>query len=534
MNVRRIEREVDPNFLSDAHSRTGPTESSDSCESKAWNLHPSFYRFRILSLCVPVSFGAYGDERVVGIIARATRAAEERKVSCKAQQGRSGVKRKLFGSCRNNMGYELILALLILMVGDVRTLIMEEAHAMKYFVRYGVKDEHQRSSGLLLQPEIPDWKWEKERLTMDSKSKLPRLSSGCDAIWMRQLQDMHVSSIPDRDGMSIEVLERDVEVVRNTSRYEACVRNLVVVGILTFCEYEIGESKMIGLELEQEMTKEVMIKERIKEDKDRVVRFGKKGELTPSKIPIVKVSWNSKRNFELAWVCEDYLKDKVRSTLNDSDCWDGGRIMMMLMNDDENVDEVKDDREMADTEKVDTEKTEDEKVNIKQARDDKAKDDQVRALVSKTQKKPEVPPSSSSLSLSSNYGNPFLNLSSDVSLDGIVKETANTEINSLLDVQIQQEIPSTQSAPLLDVLNPTLIAQSFTTPVKPSSRAAKSLSELELKKMLFNNIDKSRSYITHDKNQDDDQDPTAGSDQGKKKKRKAKDSEPSKVYIPLQ
>nr|GEY72003.1 putative reverse transcriptase domain-containing protein [Tanacetum cinerariifolium] len=53
---------------------------------------------------------------------------------------------------------------------DVRTLIMEKAHAMKYYVRLGVKDEHQRSSGLLLQPEIPDWKWEKERLTMDKFS----------------------------------------------------------------------------------------------------------------------------------------------------------------------------------------------------------------------------------------------------------------------------------------------------------------------------------------------------------------------------
>ncbi|GJT73361.1 hypothetical protein Tco_1032647 [Tanacetum coccineum] len=39
------------------------------------------------------------------------RAAEEREVSCEAQQGRSGVKRKLFRSCRNNMGNELILAL---------------------------------------------------------------------------------------------------------------------------------------------------------------------------------------------------------------------------------------------------------------------------------------------------------------------------------------------------------------------------------------------------------------------------------------
>ncbi|GJT73362.1 hypothetical protein Tco_1032648 [Tanacetum coccineum] len=36
-------------------------------------------------------------------------AAEEREVSCEAQQGRSGVKRKLFGSCWNNMGNEPIL-----------------------------------------------------------------------------------------------------------------------------------------------------------------------------------------------------------------------------------------------------------------------------------------------------------------------------------------------------------------------------------------------------------------------------------------
>nr|GEU95759.1 hypothetical protein [Tanacetum cinerariifolium] len=38
-------------------------------------------------------------------------AAEEREVSCEAQQGRSGVKRKLFRSCMNNMGNEPILAL---------------------------------------------------------------------------------------------------------------------------------------------------------------------------------------------------------------------------------------------------------------------------------------------------------------------------------------------------------------------------------------------------------------------------------------
>ncbi|GJR59348.1 hypothetical protein Tco_1501510 [Tanacetum coccineum] len=39
-----------------------------------------------------------------------------------------------------------------------------------------VKAEHQKLSGLLQQPEIPVWKW--ERITMDFITKLPRTPSG--------------------------------------------------------------------------------------------------------------------------------------------------------------------------------------------------------------------------------------------------------------------------------------------------------------------------------------------------------------------
>nr|GEV38141.1 hypothetical protein [Tanacetum cinerariifolium] len=68
-------------------------------------------------------------------------------------------------------------------------------------------------------------------------------------------------------------------------------------------------------------------------------------------------------------------------------------------NEEMNDDEVKDDQVMDDAEKVDSEKIEEKKGDIKQA-----EDDQVGALVFMTQKeKPEVPPSSSSRSLSSNY-----------------------------------------------------------------------------------------------------------------------------------
>ncbi|GKE43989.1 putative reverse transcriptase domain-containing protein [Tanacetum coccineum] len=45
-----------------------------------------------------------------------------------------------------------------------------------------VKAEHQKPYGLLQQPEIPVWKW--ERITMDFVSGLPRMPCGYDTIWV--------------------------------------------------------------------------------------------------------------------------------------------------------------------------------------------------------------------------------------------------------------------------------------------------------------------------------------------------------------
>nr|GEY94406.1 putative reverse transcriptase domain, ribonuclease H-like domain, aspartic peptidase domain protein [Tanacetum cinerariifolium] len=45
-----------------------------------------------------------------------------------------------------------------------------------------VKAECQKPSGLLIQPKIPIWKW--ERITMDFVTKLPRTSNGHDTIWV--------------------------------------------------------------------------------------------------------------------------------------------------------------------------------------------------------------------------------------------------------------------------------------------------------------------------------------------------------------
>nr|GEZ94701.1 reverse transcriptase domain-containing protein [Tanacetum cinerariifolium] len=45
-----------------------------------------------------------------------------------------------------------------------------------------VKVEHQRPSGLLVQPEIAVWKW--DNITMDFITKLPKLPQGYDTIWV--------------------------------------------------------------------------------------------------------------------------------------------------------------------------------------------------------------------------------------------------------------------------------------------------------------------------------------------------------------
>nr|GFB72635.1 putative reverse transcriptase domain-containing protein [Tanacetum cinerariifolium] len=45
-----------------------------------------------------------------------------------------------------------------------------------------VKAEHQKPSGLLVQPEIPQWKW--DNITMDFVTKLPKAQSGNDTIWV--------------------------------------------------------------------------------------------------------------------------------------------------------------------------------------------------------------------------------------------------------------------------------------------------------------------------------------------------------------
>ncbi|GKD87737.1 putative reverse transcriptase domain-containing protein [Tanacetum coccineum] len=65
-----------------------------------------------------------------------------------------------------------------------------------------VKAEHQKPFGLLQQPEIPVWKW--ERITMDFVSGLPRTPCGYDTIWVivdRLTKSAHFLPIKKMDSM---------------------------------------------------------------------------------------------------------------------------------------------------------------------------------------------------------------------------------------------------------------------------------------------------------------------------------------------
>ncbi|GJZ33467.1 putative reverse transcriptase domain-containing protein, partial [Tanacetum coccineum] len=65
-----------------------------------------------------------------------------------------------------------------------------------------VKAEHQRPSGLLVQPAIPEWKW--DNITMDFITKLPKSSQGFDTIWVivdRLTKSTHFLAIRENDPL---------------------------------------------------------------------------------------------------------------------------------------------------------------------------------------------------------------------------------------------------------------------------------------------------------------------------------------------
>ncbi|GJY40671.1 putative reverse transcriptase domain-containing protein [Tanacetum coccineum] len=238
---------------------------------------------------------------------------------------------------------------------DLRTLIMHESHNSKYsvppssdkmyqdmkksywwpnmktniatYVRkcltcLKVKAEHQKPSRLLVQPEIPQWKW--DNITMDFITKLPKTSSGYDTIWVivdRLTKSTHFLLMKENDSM--ERLTRlsfqkalgarlDMSTAYHRQTNGQSKRTIQTLA-------EVGDVQLTGLGIIHETTEKIIqIKSRIQADRDRqksyadvrhnplefqagdkvmlkispwkgVIHFGKRGKLNPRYIRPFKV-----------------------------------------------------------------------------------------------------------------------------------------------------------------------------------------------------------------------------------------------------
>ncbi|GJV34263.1 putative reverse transcriptase domain-containing protein [Tanacetum coccineum] len=256
--------------------------------------------------------------------------------------------------------------------GDLRTVIMHESHKSKYSIHPGsekmyqdmkklywwpnmkahiatyvskcltcakVKAEHQRPSGLLVQPDIPQWEW--DNITMDFVTKLPNSSQGYDTIWvivdrltksaifvpmretdpMDKLARMYLKSLQNALGTSLDMstayhLQTDVQSERTIQTLKDMLRACAIDFGKGWCRSpicwaEVREVQLTGLDIVQETTKKIIqIKQRMQATRDRqksyvdlkrkpmefqvgdkvmlkvspwkgVVRFGKRGKLNP-------------------------------------------------------------------------------------------------------------------------------------------------------------------------------------------------------------------------------------------------------------
>nr|GEW68876.1 reverse transcriptase domain-containing protein [Tanacetum cinerariifolium] len=212
--------------------------------------------------------------------------------------------------------------------GDVRTLIIDEAHKSKYSVHpkadkmyYDLKDrywwpgmkkdiavyvskclnclkvkaEHQKLSGLLQQHDIYEWKW--KGIAMDFMTKLHRTSSRHDTIWvivdrftksayflpmrenykMDRLARLYLNEIVSRHGVPILIIsDRNSRFMLSMRRapFEALYGRKYRSSIMWA---EVEEGQLIGHELVQETTEKIsQIKDRLKVTRDQQKSYADK------------------------------------------------------------------------------------------------------------------------------------------------------------------------------------------------------------------------------------------------------------------
>ncbi|GJX22391.1 putative reverse transcriptase domain-containing protein [Tanacetum coccineum] len=228
-----------------------------------------------------------------------------------------------------------------------------------------VKAEHQRPSGLLVQPDIPECRWEK--ITMDFITKLPKTAAGFNSIWViadvgeAQLTGpeiihettKNIFKIRDRMQAAHDRQKSYADKRRRPLKFEVGGKVMLKVapwkGVMRFGKcgklnhHYIGPFQIIEriglvayrLELPQELSRvhnvfhvynlkkclsddtlvipleEIQLDDKLNFVEEPVEIIDRKvKQLKRSHIPIVKVCWNACRGPEYMWEREDQFKSK--------------------------------------------------------------------------------------------------------------------------------------------------------------------------------------------------------------------------------
>ncbi|GKC24786.1 putative reverse transcriptase domain-containing protein, partial [Tanacetum coccineum] len=249
--------------------------------------------------------------------------------------------------------------------GDVRTLIMDEAHKSKYSVHQGVDkmyyDLRDRLSGLLQQLEIHIWKWEVIDMDFDYKmERLARLylnetvarhgvpisiisdpdSRFTSRFWQSMQEalgtrlDMSTAYHPQTDGHSERTIQTLEDMLRAYVSWTSEELGCFHLPVLSFSFNKINKEltpRFVGpfeiiekvgpvayrLDLLEELNgvHERLNCRNLKKPVEILEREFKK--LKRSRIAIVKVRWNSKRGPEFTWEREDQMKLKYPHLFSD-------------------------------------------------------------------------------------------------------------------------------------------------------------------------------------------------------------------------
>nr|GFA19080.1 putative reverse transcriptase domain-containing protein [Tanacetum cinerariifolium] len=223
--------------------------------------------------------------------------------------------------------------------GDLRSVIMHESHKLRYSIHLGskkmyqdvkklywwtnmkadiamyvskcltcarVKAEHQRPSGLLVQPVIPEWKW--DNITMDIITKLPKSSQGFDTIWVSPWKGVV------RFGKRGKLNLRYVGPFKVLAQVGKVAYKLVLPQELSRVHHTFHVSNLkkcfsdepLVMPLEGvHIDDTLQFVEEPVEIMEREIK-----QLKQSRIPLVKVRWNSRWGPEFTWEREDSFKKK--------------------------------------------------------------------------------------------------------------------------------------------------------------------------------------------------------------------------------